>query len=274
MLQKLKKKSLNVLTVVMGIICCLCVTASADTLETNDGRLIEGKYRGGTEEYIWFQVGDELKGFAIKDTVSIHMGPMGKSPGIAEDVKIKHESGASPVYAPPTATYTPLPPKPETITVPAGTRLIVRMDSGLDSRKHGVGHKFSVTLENNIVVDNKTMSSKGSKLYGRLSRAKKSGRLFGASKLDLELTDAMINGVPHPIITSGVQAVGDSTTKNTLGTTAVGAGIGAIADGSDGALTGAAIGLGISLLRGGSDIHIASGTILEFRLMSELTFVP
>jgi hypothetical protein len=263
-LHKQKIKLFVALFFAIYVLCFLNCSVAADTLETVDGRMIEGKYRGGTQEYIWFQVGDELKGFAIKDTASIRLGT---SPDSVTGIKEIPDSRAASLYTHPS-------PKPETITVPSGTRLIVRMDSDLDSRRHGAGHKFSVTLENNIVVKGKTLSFRDSKLYGRLKKVKISGRLFGTSKLDLELTDAMINGVPYPIITSGVHAVGESTTKKTVGTTAAGAGIGAIANGSDGAKTGAAIGLGLSLLRGGSDIHITTGTILEFKLISDLTFVP
>ena len=53
------------------------------------------------------------------------------------------------------------------IVVPAGTRLFVTMDSELDSRKHGVGHRFIVTLDINLVVSGNTVATKGTKLYGQ-----------------------------------------------------------------------------------------------------------
>jgi hypothetical protein len=107
---------------------------------------------------------------------------------------------------------------------------------------------------------------RGATLYGIVSNAEKSGRLRGKASMELAFTDVMIDNQLIPIQTTGVKAITEDAAKNTVGRTARAAAIGGLANGSDGAKAGAAIGLGLSLLGGGSSINIPSGTMLEFQL--------
>jgi hypothetical protein len=163
---------------------------------------------------------------------------------------------------------------PASIVAPVGTRLFVTMDSELDTRKHGTGHKFSATLDSNLVIDGQTLAAKGSRVYGQTTNAKKGGFIAGRSEIDLQLTDILINDVPNTIVTSGIKAITENKAKSTVKTTGVGAAVGGIAGGSKGAKTGAAVGLGLSALSGGNAINIPQGTLLEFTLASELTYKP
>ncbi|MBC2716596.1 MAG: hypothetical protein HF978_14930 [Desulfobacteraceae bacterium] len=163
---------------------------------------------------------------------------------------------------------------PAPIIVPAGTRMLVRMDNTIDSRQHGVGHMFTVTLDMNLAVNGKVLAPKGSKLYGRLTQAKQSGRLAGKSELLLQLSDIMINDIPHPIVSSGLKAVTENTAGSTAGSAAGGAVVGGLWGGSKGAKRGAAVGLAGSLLTSGNTVHIPTGTVLEFTLQADLTYVP
>ena len=73
---------------------------------------------------------------------------------------------------------------PASVTVPAGTYLMVKLDSALNSKQHKAGHKFTATLEGDIVVNNTVVAPRGSKVYGQLTESKKSGRLAGKSDAD------------------------------------------------------------------------------------------
>ncbi|UCD58233.1 MAG: hypothetical protein JSV16_03730, partial [Candidatus Hydrogenedentota bacterium] len=117
------------------------------------------------------------------------------------------------------------------------------------------------------------VAPRGSNVYGRLTSAKKSGRLVGQAELSVELTDIVIDGKPYPVMTSGVKAVGERTGAQTAKTTAVAAGIGALArsDSGKGARQGAAVGLGVSVLTGGNQVNIPAGSLLEFRLAAPFT---
>jgi len=86
----------------------------------------------------------------------------------------------------------------------------------------------------------------------------------------ITLTDININGNITPISTSAINALTKSTGKSTVGRVGRATAIGALADGSDGAKTGAKIGLGVSLLRGGNQVVVPAGTLLDFKLSAPL----
>lgn len=165
------------------------------------------------------------------------------------------------------------------VTVPAGTRFLVRMIDGVDSSKNRVGDRFRASLEGNLVANGKVVVRKGATVYGRLARAKSAGRMSGSSALTLELTDISINHNLYPLLTSDYQVAGKGsggkTAKRTIGGAGLGALIGAIAGGGKGAAIGAAAGGGAgviaSVLTKGEKVRVPSETLLEFRLMQPTT---
>ena len=116
---------------------------------------------------------------------------------------------------------------------------------------------------------------RGTTVHGQLVSAKSAGRMSGGSELALELTDIVINGTAHPIMTDTYQLQGQGQGGQTARSVATGAGlgsaIGAIAGGGRGAAIGAAAGGGLGTARaagggGGQQVSLAQGTMLEFRL--------
>ncbi len=160
------------------------------------------------------------------------------------------------------------------ITVPAGTRILVRMVDSVDSSKQQVGYRFTANLETNLQVDNTVVAPRGTTLYGRLANAKSAGRMSGGAELTLELTDIVINGTAYPLLTSTYemrsQGQGGKTAKKVVG----GAGLGALIGGLAGGGKGAAIGLGAGAAAGtvasaatkGKQVQVPSESLLEFRL--------
>jgi hypothetical protein len=165
------------------------------------------------------------------------------------------------------------------VTVPAGTRFLVRMIDGVDSSKNKVGYKFRASLEANLTVDGKVVAPKGTLVYGRLAQAESAGRMKGKSALTLEVTDISIRNTLYPLLTSDYQVSGKGsggkTAKRTIGGAGLGAVIGAIAGGGKGAAIGAAAGGGAgamaSVLTKGEQVRVPSETLLEFRLMQPTT---
>ena len=45
----------------------------------------------------------------------------------------------------------------QTVTVPAGTHLMVKMTQAANSRQYGVGHRFTAQLEEDMVANNGTV---------------------------------------------------------------------------------------------------------------------
>ena len=96
------------------------------------------------------------------------------------------------------------------VTVPSGTRLMVRTKEPLDSSRQKAGHKFTATLEADLAVDGTVVAPRGSNVYGELIDAKQAGRLVGKSEMTITFTGLMINNQIRPIRTGAIQAVAES----------------------------------------------------------------
>jgi hypothetical protein len=160
------------------------------------------------------------------------------------------------------------------VTVPAGTRILVRMIDSVDSSKQKAGYRFTGSLETNLQAYDVTVAPKGTQVYGVLAQASSSGKFKGSSQLVLELTDIVINGTAYPLMTTDYEIKGKGegaqTTKKVLGGAGLGALIGGIAGGGKGAgigaLAGLAGGTAIAASKKGEQVSIPSETLLEFRL--------
>jgi len=168
----------------------------------------------------------------------------------------------------------PAPQKAKRITVPAGTRILIRTIDPVDSSKNKAGYRFTATLETNLQADDKVVAARGTTVYGRLAQASSAGRMSGSSQLTLELTDIVINGNAYPLLTSTYEikgkGEGSKTAKKVLGGAGLGALIGGIAGGGKGAAigvaAGAAGGTAIAASKKGEQLVIPSESLLEFRL--------
>ena len=161
------------------------------------------------------------------------------------------------------------------ISVPAGTRILVRLSETLSSTNQRAGARFTGRLETNLMAQGVVAAPRGTTVHGQLISVKSAGRMSGGSELALELTDIVINGTAHPIMTDTYQLQGQGQGGQTARSVATGAGlgsvIGAIAGGGRGAAIGAAAGGGLGTARaagsgGGQQSTLAQGTMLEFRL--------
>jgi hypothetical protein len=160
------------------------------------------------------------------------------------------------------------------VTVPAGTRILVRMIDSVDSSKQKAGYRFTAALEANLQAYDVTVAPKGTQVYGVLAQASSSGKFKGSSQLILELTDIVINGTAYPLMTTDYEVKGKgeggNTTKKVLGGAGLGALIGGLAGGGKGAgigaLAGAGAGTAVAATKKGEQVSVPSETLLEFRL--------
>jgi hypothetical protein len=167
-----------------------------------------------------------------------------------------------------------VPQNKKRVTVPAGTRLLIRTVDSIDSAKQKTGFRFSATLETNLQAEDTVVAPRGTTVYGRLANASSAGRMKGSSDLTLELTDIMINGTAYPLLTSTYEikgkGEGGNTAKKVVGGAGLGALIGGIAGGGKGAAIGAAAGGGagtaVAASKKGQQLQIPSETLLEFRI--------
>jgi hypothetical protein len=160
------------------------------------------------------------------------------------------------------------------VTVPAGTRILIRTVDSIDSSKQKAGFRFTATLETNLQAQGMVVAPRGTTVYGRLAQASSAGNMSGGAQLTLELTDIVINGNAHPLLTSTYeiksQGQGSKTAKRVVGGTGLGALVGGIAGGGKGAAigagAGAVTGTVVSGATKGQQLVIPSESLIEFRL--------
>jgi hypothetical protein len=165
------------------------------------------------------------------------------------------------------------------ITVPAGTRILIRTVDAIDSSKQKTGFRFTASLETNLQVEDTVVAPRGSTVYGRLAQASSAGKMSGSSELTLELTDIVINGTAYALLTSTYEVKGKgeggNTAKKVVGGAGLGALIGGIAGGGKGAgigaAAGAAGGTAIAASKKGQQLQIPSESLLEFRLQQPVS---
>jgi hypothetical protein len=248
-------------TICMGLTAfCLASYSNADTLELQNGDILEGLFKGGTQNSIRFDIDGSLKIIPVTDvlalTISREVVPLEPEPEpVVEEIPV-----VEPVRI----------AEPKDVLAPIGTPLLVRFVDDIDSRQHKVGHRFAVTLEADFAHDGRTIAPMGTQLYGVLVDAKQAGRIKGKTHLTLALTEIRLDGQLQPIATgdynlAGAKSSGKRSALKVLG----GAALGAIIKHDDrgkGAAVGAGVGLGAAAITRGEQITVPKNTLIEFQL--------
>lgn len=175
----------------------------------------------------------------------------------------------------------PPPPKPviETITIPAGTDLPVRISESLETGKVQSGDQFHGALADNLVINGQTALRRGASVTGVVTDAKDAARFRGRSELSLELQRVKAANKTLPVSTDALVRQGKARGKDTAlkagGGALFGTLLGALAGGGRGALMGAAAGgaagTGANAITRGQQVQIPSESILHFKLSQPLT---
>jgi len=269
---------------VLGV--ALAGAAAADTLELKDGRVLQGKYLGGTQAILRFELDGAVQTFSTNDIVALTF-TRGTSQPQAEaepppQAAAPHNNMAPAPNAPSTVAVSTDSGAGNSVTLPAGQSLLVRMIDGVDSKKNHVGDIFHAALETDLTMNGHLVARKGSDVYGRLATAEAQGKFAGKSELQLELTRLVIDGRDYSLVSSDYNVQGKGrggdTAKKVGGGAVLGAIIGGIAGGGKGAAIGAAAGggagAGVQIITKGDQVKVPSESLLEFRLQQPLTVVP
>jgi hypothetical protein len=228
-------------------------SARADVLELRSGKLLTGKYVGGSAGTVRFE---SAAGVQVIETSTV----------LALSFSSRGGGGTTGGGTAKSA------PAPTQVTVPAGTTLLVRMVDPVSS-KDPQGKRFTTTLESDLAVNGTVVAKAGTKVYGRIQSAQQARRYTGQSKLDLRLTEVAAGPNLVPISTSGFASAGSRSVGKAARGAAAGAAIGGIADGGDGAAKGAAIGAVASGIKKGETVSVSPGTLLEFQLQQPLSLM-
>lgn len=238
-----------------ALICLMCLLlcsfAVADTLTLKNGQVITGIFQSRSAEGVSF----------IGPDGQAHMYP-------TEEVQ--------------NLSFGPIPqPKPQqapsqSVQVPSGTVILMRMGQTLDTKDASSGQTFSGTLATNLAANGYVVAFAGTPVYGQVIEAKSAGRGAGTSQLKIQLTQIVIKGTAVPITTSVFDSQGKSSTKRSarrlLGGAGLGAAIGGIAgDAGMGAAIGAVSGAALSVVQKGDQVQIPVEAQVSFTLLQAVT---
>ncbi len=181
------------------------------------------------------------------------------------DVQVVTE--ATPVVLPPAAKF-------REYTVPEGTTLHVRLDTGVNSGSSKVEDSVEGTLTQALVVDGVTLAPIGSRVKGDVTAVEPSPK-HGRASLAFRFRTLTIAGHDDPYdIVAGITRVAPSEKKDdiiTIGApAAVGGVVGGILGGKKGAIIGVIVGGGagtaVVLTTTGKEITLPSGTDITMAL--------
>jgi len=256
----------------------------ADTLELKDGRVLQGKYLGGTQVMLRFEVNGDVQTFPTHDIVALTFTRNSGYPSQPAPRPTSVDPGPPPqaYSAPPSAPAPQSANSGGDVTLAAGQSILVRMIDTVDSSKNKVGEIFHASLETDLYANDVLVARKGTDVYGRLASSDQGGTFTGKAELQLELTKLIIDGREFPIISSDYNVKGKSrgsdSAKKVGGGAVLGAIIGGVAAGGKGAAIGAAAGggagAGVQVLTKGKQVKVPSETLLEFRLQQPATVTP
>ncbi|HEY2934186.1 MAG TPA: hypothetical protein VGK99_20795 [Acidobacteriota bacterium] len=167
---------------------------------------------------------------------------------------------------------------PQTLTIPAGASLTIRLNQSLSTEKNSSGDRFEAALDRDVRVNDNVALPARSTVIGRIYHLQRSGKVQGRAEMGLTLTSVVINGKSYPLHTSNWFHRAPGTKKSDAKWIGGGAGggalIGAIAGGKKGAAIGAAVGGGAGtakvLATRGKPVALAAESRLTFKLSESL----
>ena len=180
------------------VMCLIVSAAVADSLKLKNGSLVKGRFMGGDQNSINFQVGSSLQTYNVGDIRTLQFDS--ESEGAAVSLPSAREPYTSGEAAKVRSS----------VTIPAGTRISIRTIDAIDSTKNRVGDRFHASFEEPLIVEDKVVAAKGADVYGRLEESKETGTFTGRSELKLALTGIVVDGKTVPIVTGDYELTGKS----------------------------------------------------------------
>ena len=164
------------------------------------------------------------------------------------------------------------------ITVPAGTRLPVVLDTPVASNASRVEQSISGHVSRDVTINGTVVVPAGSQVLGVVTSARRSGKVKGRAYIGIRFTTLVPKGSSerYRIETASIGRMAPATKKNDaikIAAPAVGgAVIGALVGGKKGALIGTGVGGGagtaVVLTTRGKEVGLARGAALVVRLAS------
>jgi hypothetical protein len=107
------------------------------------------------------------------------------------------------------------------LTVPAGTKFTVTINTQLATNRNVAGSTFSASLAADLKLDTIVVSQKNSQVIGKIVESK-SGQGLGDAKLSIQITEITVNNQLTPVDTNPIDVKGgrkrDSAAEIAAGT--------------------------------------------------------
>jgi hypothetical protein len=260
---------MNRLSAILAITSLFTAAAVADVITLRNGQIINGTYLGGTARTIRVDAGGQIQTFDIGQVQSISFNDAGAQPQASQNPGYSRggQYNSGPAYPPPGSYPAPGPvaaaPQPSAagasgITIPADTRVTIRMIDSVDSDTARLGQTFKASLDEPLEVNGQVVAPRGADVSTKLVRDEQSGKIEGRTVLTLALASITINGQPVDVTSTDVTqesaSRGSKSAKVIGGTAALGTIIGA--------------GGAVQVFTSGQKVKIPSETRLTFRLQS------
>lgn len=163
--------------------------------------------------------------------------------------------------------------KPQTVTIPSGTTLAVRLRQLISTDRQAEGDAFAATLDQPIVIDGFVIADKGSNVRGKITSLVNPGRVKGRAAISLELTEInTTDGQRVDVRTDTYRNEAASGKKGDIAKVGAGAAIGAIIGAMAGGGKGAAVGAGVGGAAGGGAVLATKGEEVRLTAETRLTF--
>jgi hypothetical protein len=231
------------------------MTASADSLRLRSGQALQGTLLGADSHQLQFIGSDGVaRTFDINDvdTVKFSVPP-----------------------PPPPPPPTPPPKRGQTIMIPAGTLLTVRLIDNIDVSSTAVGQKFRASLDDPLMMGGDVIIPRGADAVLQVTRVVQGGNVKGSDEISLKLSSIVVNGRSYDVVSSyasqKTKGEGKPALRKTFGGAGLGAAIGAIAGGGKGAAIGALAGGATGAVVAASSkthLKLPPETRLQFTLVS------
>jgi hypothetical protein len=195
-------------------------------------------------------------------------------PAPAVDPEPRAVEPVPPVAPEPEARPVTRPEPVETLRLPEGTELKLRLETALSSATSREGDPVTARVESAVDDGGRITLPGGTVLKGRVVEVKRSGRVKGRAMVAVDFDRIVVRGRTSELEASPISAEAPDDhgrdAKIVGGAAAAGAIIGAIKDGGEGfakgAILGGAAGTGAVLVTRGRDIEIPAGSQWTVRL--------
>ncbi len=164
------------------------------------------------------------------------------------------------------------------VTVPNGTVLPVRINRWLSSDNAAPGAQFTAIVNNDVLAEGQIAIPRGATVDGTVMDARGSGILKGRGELVLQLNALELGGQRYPLQSDLFTVNGRDKAAQSVNSTIIGAGVGALLGAAIGRGTGAAIGAGVGGAAGlgtaaasnTGQANLPPEALLRFRLTAPL----